>query len=489
MMAKRMIYKSVLMGLGLVLGMTLTLNAQMSNTLYHMYGVPQSSLLNPARHPACKFYLGIPGMSPIRTSISTGGLSYGDVVLPHPTADSLILFLHPLGDRQAFLDQLKPLNVFSTATSVNLASIGFRTGIGYFNLGISNRVESEFYYPRDLFRLGLFGLADGESYDLSGLGVDLVAYDELSLGWSLPLGEMISFGFRARALFGLANFSTQRSEVLLESAYDQLNMQANLAMKASVPFASVVYDADGHFEDFLLNPDLETFHMNRLLPYFLNTKNMGAAIDLGLIVKPLEELELSISVLDIGGIVWRDEVHEFSYKLDYAFEGIELDPFDFPAENPFDVYIDSLVNQFDDTLTGAFSSSSGDPYARRLNPKLYVGASYYLSPRVNIGLLSRTDFLQRGIRQQFTASANVTTGRFLNLSLSYSAIDNNYKNMGAGLSIHLGVFNIYAVTNNGLSTLLWPADASSINFWLGFNLVFGCERIGRGARSDIPLLY
>ncbi|MEZ5069414.1 MAG: DUF5723 family protein [Bacteroidales bacterium] len=486
-MGKTTLGSKLILGGSFLLLLAFPARSQMNNTLYFMYGVPQSTLVNPAKQPQCNLVLGMPVLSPARFDVSPG-LSYGDVILPHPTEDSLMTFLHPLADQDAFLEKLDPLNVFQTEVSVSLASLGFRTPIGYFTLGVNTRIESQVYYPRDLFRIPIEGLAEGDVMDLSGLGVDLVAFDEATFGWSLPLGDKFQFGFRAKALFGVASFATKQSELELSGGLDAVSLQADMQFQASLPFGELGYDADGLVESFVLDEGLNPFDPRVLPRYLFNFNNLGAALDLGMTYRPVEKLELSLSVLDIGGITWRDEIQELSYHMDYRFEGAELNPFRM-NEGGFGEYTDSVFSIFGDTLITGLESGPGVSYGQSLHPKLYAGVGFYLTPKINFGLLSRTDFLRGTVKQQFTASANVTTGRFLNLTMSYSVIDNTYKNMGAGLSLHLGTFNVYAVTNNGLSAVFWPAETRSVNLWLGFNLVFGCQGMKKAEKLDLPLIY
>jgi len=133
--------------------------------------------------------------------------------------------------------------------------------------------------------------------------------------------------------------------------------------------------------------------------------------------------------------------------------------------------------------------TSGGAYAKRLNTKLFAGASYFITPKFNLGILSRTDFLNGKISQQITASANVTTGRFINLSLSYSYKNAYLKNIGAGLSLNLGPLNLYVISDNALNLLFWPQEARSVNFWFGMNMVFGYRRYMKVEYKDRPLVY
>ncbi len=127
----RIIYK-ITVSLVLLLGTGLQAWAQNQNSLYFMNGIPQANRINPARSPDCGFYIGIPILSPLSTQLSSNPLAYEDIIYPHPTEDSLITFLHPLGDQEAFLNKLKPLNVMIADTRTSVFSLGF--SLDFFNL-------------------------------------------------------------------------------------------------------------------------------------------------------------------------------------------------------------------------------------------------------------------------------------------------------------------------------------------------------------------
>ena len=164
------------------------------NSLYFMPGVPQSNRINPAYQPSAGFYFGIPGISPLRAQVSSSSFSFGDVIFPHPSEDSLITFLHPLADKEAFLKLLKPLNYVISDVGTSLFSLGFRTSVGFFSLDVTTRFDGNVYIPGDLARLAIEGTEEGMSYKLDGVGADLSGFEEVSLGWSGKIGQKIEIG-------------------------------------------------------------------------------------------------------------------------------------------------------------------------------------------------------------------------------------------------------------------------------------------------------
>jgi hypothetical protein len=108
-----------------------------------------------------------------------------------------------------------------------------------------------------------------------------------------------------------------------------------------------------------------------------------------------------------------------------------------------------------------------------LNTKLYAGASYWVHPMINVGILSRTDFLKGFVAEHVTVTANFSPVRIVNLTLSYSYMYSSFRNIGAGFSANVGPLNFYIVSDNALNVLFWPEFSRTVNVWVGLNLVFG----------------
>lgn len=480
--------KRVTLVLIMIAGLCIPGRSQLNNTLYFMHGVPQISRINPAHQPRCGFYLGFPGLAPIRAEFSSSSLGYGDIILKHPTQDSLITFLHPLGDKDAFLGKLKPINFLASDFSTSLLSFGFRTGIGFFSVDVTTRIDGSIYYPGDLAGLLLKGAEEGATYNFDGIGTDLSLYEEMSLGWSLEISDNLQVGVRAKMLLGVANISTTRSDLSLTTSQDAWNIHADMIYNLSIPFADVEY-TDGMVDSIAIAGELEEFDPSVLPKFIFNSNNLGAGIDLGVNFRPIDPLMLSVSVTDLGFINWKDGIQEAGYALDYEFTGLEVNPFEFSEEYSFGDHLDSTFSELADSLSGSLTFTSGGTYVKRLNTKIFAGASYFITPKFNLGILSRTDFLNGKISQQVTASANVTTGRFINLSLSYSYKNAYLKNVGAGLSLNLGPANLYIISDNALNLIFWPQEARSVNFWFGMNMVFGYRKYTKPEYNDKPLVY
>ena len=72
-----------------------SVKAQDPQTLYYMNSVPQSTIMNPALQPSYNVFVGLPVISSLQVGAGNNKLGLTDIIMKHPTNDSLITFLHP----------------------------------------------------------------------------------------------------------------------------------------------------------------------------------------------------------------------------------------------------------------------------------------------------------------------------------------------------------------------------------------------------------
>ncbi|MEX2428715.1 MAG: DUF5723 family protein [Bacteroidales bacterium] len=464
--------------------MTTSIQGQIPNTMFFMPGVPQSNRINPAIQPGCGFYLGFPGAAPVRLQVKSSSLGFDDLIFYNSDIDSLITPFHPLANKQDFLKNLSDVNFFQVDAGTSLASFGFRAGESFFSVDIIPRVDGAIYYPRGIFELVLNGLPDGEVLSFSGIGADINVFNEFSLGWSKKnfILSNLDIGIRGKALFGIANLTTKQSEFELATSMDSWNLHSDIQVSASAPtfvtFDENIEDAD--FTEWYDDTFFSTSAPMEIVQSVLNFNRFGLAIDAGINYRILPQLQLSASVLDLGGIKWNNTI-KGSFGFDYEFTGLDA--------NPFTGIDTTFLSELIDSLDQSYSFVTGQPYFSRLNTKLFVGASYYPVEKIGFGLLSRTDFMNQKIAQQFTGTVNMTTGKFINLSLSYSYMNRKFNNLGAGISFNVGPLNMYVISDNIISGALIPLNTRSVNLWFGMNLTFGWKRAERKAKQiDRPLI-
>ncbi len=452
------------------------LQSQDVNTWYFMKGIPQTYQINPAFQPDCNVFVGLPGISPLKASVSNSSLALGDVIQYDPDLDSLVFFLHPNGIREGILDVLENTNFYDTDVSISLGSLGYRKDDTYITFDVRQRIHNRFTYTDDLFKLPLLGPDSAMTFDFKGTSINVSSYLEFGVGYSYRISDIWSAGARAKILFGQASTDFEKFDFVLRTGEDIWSVDNDIVINATIPFVEFAYDEDGYVD--FENTDFESGFENNIPNLILNPRNLGAGIDLGVQYKPFDWLEASASIVDLGFIRWGDSGYKIGSIAEYDFDGVEID---------VDFDPDEWSEEFLDSLDGTFSKVTAEEsfFTTGLPAKVFIGGAVYPHPKVSFGLLSRTEFYGGDIRQQFTFSANAQPLRMVSATVSYSIIDGYYKNLGFGLGLNAGPFNLYVLTDTGPSILFWPTEAKYANFKLGLNLAFGCRQ---EKKYDRPLV-
>ncbi len=457
----------------LFLGVTVLVSrAQHSQTLYYMQRLPQSTHMNPAIQPACNVYIGLPAINSVQLSAGNDRLTLADVIMKHPTQDSLITFLHPMANKDAFLDNLKAKNSIFEQLHINLFYLGFRVKDWYFGFNISERQQMQFTYPKDLVTLALKGNDPFENdlMDLSALNTQVMYFREYGLAVSKQVGADWTFGVRPKLLFGKGYVDTEIEDMSVYWGTDSVRINGDARVNISAP-VDIKRDTDGNFDGFEERSDIDA------MDYALSSNNMGFAIDLGATYN-YDRFNFSASIVDLGFIKWKDDVNQLSVDGTFDYTGVDVSSeFDDQIEgDPAEDLLDSLENEF----TVSDQSTS---FSKGIGTKFYAGANYKLTERVDVGFLSRTRVWDGKVNQAFTLSANTRPLRGLAFSLSYSIMDGTYNNIGAGLILGGAPFQLYIMSDN-FSAGLWGHETSAFNFRFGLNLAFGCKK----KVKDFPMI-
>lgn len=460
---------------------------QDSQTLYYMNRVPQSTMMNPAMQPTCNIFVGLPVVSSVQLGVGNNRLSLTDVIMKHPTNDSLITFLHPDAEFNTtdFLAKLDDNNFFYEDLRTDLLSFGFRTGTWYFSFNLSERFSVAINYPKNLLKFALEGNSSfiNQNANFNYLGVNSTFYREYGLGISKKIGTNLSVGGRVKVLFGHANVSStfDDNRLSMYSSRDSIYLNADAIVNTSSPMEPT-YDENGDFDGFQAPTYIENSETDSLIDLAMAHNNMGFGIDLGVYYQPFDKLSLSLSIIDLGYIKWdADDVTTLALKGSYSFKGVDVSNEIGESEtdtDPFEEVLDSLENSF--TV-----KNTSDSYKTTLGTKVYIGASYMVSKKFDLSFLSRSYFYNNELNQAFTFSANARPINGLSASLSYSIMNGSYNNIGFGLVLGGAPFQLYVISDNA-SAALWGHKTTSFNLRFGLNFALGCRQ--RKKAKDVPML-
>ncbi len=452
----------------LILGSAIpTLFAQEIPTLQFMKGLSQSDLFNPALHnDSTKWVVGLPVLSGANYSFNSDFAT--DKLLHKGTgalSDSLVL------DLEKFQASLRSSNTIQQQFSVPYFYLGYHLKKSFFSLVISEKASANLTFNKSLITFLKDGNASyiGQNVDLGNLKVDALQYSEFAFCYSTSLlKDKLTLGLRAKALFGKFALQTEKMDIQVETAPDAsyVNLKSDMKINLSAPI-SVEYDQDGYFSA------MKGTHISGV-NYMTQTGNMGFAIDFGAVYKLTPKLLLSGSIIDLGKISFKNSVLNLDHSSTYQWTGIDfsksIDNTSAGYIKPSDL-IDAETTKLKDSFRPKNTEFSTEPFKMTIPTKIFLGGTYDITSRFNMGLLDRLykygDYSQNSV----TLSANALLGKIFSLTGSYSMIGNSSTNLGLGMALRLGAVQIYFVNDNVLA-FVNPSNVEVANLRFGINLLF-----------------
>lgn len=468
------------------------LSAQNSQVMYFM-NIPQNHLMNPALRPTNSVYVGLPGLSGINLNINNNFVNFSDVFIKGQPHDSIISFLHPDYDVDKFLAKIKDRNFFETETSVQLLGVGFSIGAdGYVFLDVNERIDGNLVLPGDLFRLALKGNQEftGKTIDLSGLRAGIKAYHEFGLGYSRNITDKLRIGFKGKLLFGIGTASLINNSLGITVNNDYSHtFDANMEVRISGPV--IVYqDSKNNIDSIKFDGD-KFKNGTYARQFFTGSTNLGFGLDIGATYELNDRTFLSAAITDLGFITWTNDVTVIKANNEFKFSGLNMEDYFNGSKT-----IDEIGRNMIDSLKNAFASTvSNKQFTTTLPFGISVAGNFSITPQISLGLLSYTRIIEKQAREALTLSANLNLGNVFSTSLSYTASNYRYDNIGAGISFRAGVTQFYLVSDrlpiywdkikDSKSTVVLPSSWNTINLRFGMNLVFG-NRVKE--KKDKPMI-
>ena len=470
--------------------------AQNSQTLYFM-NLPQNHMLNPALRPSNSLYIGLPGISGINLNINNNFVNFSDIFMNGQPSDSVITFLHPKNNANDFLTKIKDKNSLEPQLSVQLFGLGFSVGKGsYVFLDINERFEGNMVLPRDIFELALKGNEgfSGSTIDLSSLRGDLKYYREIGMGFSKNFTNRLRIGIKGKLLFGIAGVSVNNESlgIIVGNDYSH-TLEADLDINISGP-VSVFLDKNSNIDSIEVN-DIES---DEVVSFVMGKKNMGLGLDIGATYDITDRISVSAAVTDIGFIKWKRDVTSLHAESRFEFSGLDLTE----VINGTKTF-DEAGNELVDSLKNSFVlDDSNEPFTTFIPMGISLGGSYSITNYFSLGLLSYSRLIGKQIRESITMSANLNLSNKFSTSVSYTASNHRFDNLGFGLAFRPGIFQFYMLTDRipvtwnriilenesdprNNSSIVLPASWNTINLRLGMNLAFG-NRVSK--KNDKPML-
>jgi len=467
-------------------------SAQNSQVLYFM-NLPQSHLINPALRPSNSVYIGLPLISSINLNMNNNFVNFSDLFQKDQSKNLIISILHPDYDPDKFLAKIRDKNSIEQEFTIQTLGVGFSVGKdSYIFLDINERIDGNIVLPGDLFRLALKGNSDfvGRKIDLSSLRGEMSYYREVGLGFSRNVTDKLRVGIKGKLLFGLANASIDNKSLGISVNEDYSHtLDANLTVNMSGPI-HVNMDSKNNITSIAIDEN-KFKTASGVRDFFTDSKNIGFGMDIGASYDLNDRIVLSASVTNLGFINWKKDVTNLKADNKFKFSGLNL----------LDVIngtktIDELAADMLDSLKNAFVvSNTKTAYTTFLPFGVSVGGSFSVTKKLTLGLLSYSRVIGQQIRESLTFSANLTIGNEFSASLSYTAENHRYDNLGAGIAFRTGVTQFYLLSDrvpvtwtrikDNNSNVIIPSNWNTVNIRFGMNIVIG-NRVRE--KNDKPMV-
>jgi hypothetical protein len=220
--------------------------------------------------------------------------------------------------------------------------------------------------------------------------------------------------------------------------------------------------------------------------YLMNSGNPGIGVDLGINYRIMPDLTLSMSVIDLGEINWKNNLNSKSFNGQYSF----------PPGSTRDSITQTGVrmikrtesnNSLIDTISSKLSLDI-DPstFGRPMPITIYSGLKYQINPSLKISIVDKYVILKNMNYNSFSLLASFDMNQKLTVSTGYPIIGNTYKNISLALLFKKDFGQIYIGTDNLLAFVI-PAfsDFAGISFGACFYL-FKNKDAFRAPSDDYP---
>lgn len=417
-------------------------SAQEIATSYFLDNNPYSYRINPAI-PSEKSFAGLI-ISNVNLSI---GSNTGINALLYPTSNGgLVTGLHSSISAEQFLGNM-PKNIrVDQVFNENLLAVGFWTENAFHSIELNVKEDVFAGLPRDIFEMFKCG-SSVYPYDLSQTAASVKSYGEIAYGYSRKINDKWAVGGRVKLLMGLAAGNVDFEKAYFTVNGDQVSYDVAAKFRLSSNFLSVGTKVD--------DPRLFDFSVFNLDPSSISPCGWGGAIDLGATYKPIKDLTVSLSVLDLGGIGWKYNIVGKSSGSD-SFTG-ETIKSDGTVQGDYQKFIDKMQ-----TLADFEQVEGGESSFNMLACTVNLGARYNMPfyNRLSAGLLLTGKMDKYNSCFGARLGATVTPVDWFSFTGNYG-INTYCKSFGVAMSLNAAFLNLM-VAYEGYSGTVSSIKASEI---------------------------
>ena len=420
--------------------MSLTLTSRAQNDAIALTLLPHLSYnnyYNPGVPIESKFVFGV-GFSNIGMSVYNSSVKYQNLfgfdVNGIPNSIDANKFINSLDEHDNFVN---------ANFSMDILRMGMRFNKLFIDFDCRLKFNGEFHYSRDF--LGFFVNGNGNYLghdnpaDFS-IGVDASVLTEMSLGLQYDITDKLTVGIRPKVLLGIANVNINDDQTKIYTDPDTYEMTAdiNINMQASSVLRMDDVNAIRDFGTLFQEIDI-----NNMFDF---KQNLGYAIDFGASYTFNKHLGVSAGVYDLGYVKWEKSKEKHNHKDNVVINDALIDEF----EDLLDMNLD-FNDMLSDLIEDVWDNDSlynGPGYKTSLKTRIMLQGYYELMPMARFTAISQLYYVKDKFRPALTLAYSGSFFKFLNFTASYTASKYAGNSIGAGLSLNLGPFNVYVVTDN-----------------------------------------
>ncbi len=497
----KQIFRSIAIAVALLTG--ITMSAQEVNTLYFLENAPMRTQFNPALMPVSSGYIIFSPLGYTSLWAGNNSLTMADVI--YNKNGQTITALNA-GETERFLSRLHRNTLVSADMTTTILGFGARTKKGgYFHGGIFLRADVGVNIPKSLFKAFItpegIGLDMRDGLKISGLNANAQAYVEVAGGYTRPLNDQWTLGGKLKFLLGYANINMRVNELTLtpganpgDKAQLDLKGTMNAATPGGIdPTGILPKNGEGFFENIGDRVKNMFSSINGNYASLAKPAGYGAAIDFGFTYKPIENLQISAALTDLGFIYWY-KGKKLNCTIDTTFTGVgEFDYNDYVGDDgKFDGnrLADTIKSNMMGLVEGFRLYDNNKCPVKMPSARLNVGLdANFWENRIGVGIVSATRLYNARLYEEITLGVAFRPVNWFNIAASYSFMDNGkFSNIGAGISLmpYDGVNmtltmdympTSYAAANiNGQQKYVIPDKMKMFNIALGFSICWGSNR-------------
>jgi hypothetical protein len=484
-----------------ILFISVFVKGQQDFILYHMPSIPQITQVDPASMPDSKLDIGLPIISSVYGSMFNTGFSFGDMF--NLEGGNAVPNIDFVTDSK----KMKDNNFFILNASIDLLFVGFKQKNNFYSFNITEKFDFTFNYPRDLVIMALEGNGNnllGRRASFDGLGIDFTHWREYAVHWVHDVDHKFSYGARLKYLYGMENIRTNVSYMGMTTNQNThaLTFDMSFDLKTSGIPGGALDDGTRilgaiDIDDSLMLTQAGLDGQN-IKNYLFNRKNTGMGIDLGFNYHLNDKILLEASVLDLGFINWNSYTANSNLKQwNYTYSGID-DPINALADGSSVDFLKGVLEDSIDLSLNRNYSYSTDSYRTFLRSKIYASVEYIVDHNNFVSLSLYSSFIRKRWRRGLGIAYNYHLKNFLSATASYSIYNRSYSNLGLGLSLNLGPFEVYFLTDNvlafGMLNIKDNIKNNTLNvdsrkvrngqFRAGINLTFGREKSPKKVKEE-----